>query len=222
MNTAKKYRVIVVDDYRVSRSFFEFMARSDENFELLESFSDADSALSFCRENEVDLVLMDILMRSGSDGLSIAEKIKAELPEIKVILVTSALESSWEERARKAGIESFWYKEYSEESLIDVMLRTMNGESVYPEEPINIDFGNAKKLDLSPRNLDVLRELTCGLTNEEIAARLNISVNTVRTHIQTMLNKTGYKNRLELMLHAASLGIVVSDRKLKDPNSLAE
>ena len=214
MSETKKYKVIVADDYRVSREFFEMLVRSDEHYELLASFSDADAAVEYCCTNKVDLVLMDILMRLGTDGLSAAERIKAEAPETRIILVTYALESTWEYRARQAGIESFWYKEYSKEPLLEVMSRTMKGESLYPKAPIDVDFGNAKKIDLTPRDLDVLRELMHGLTNEEIAARLGISVNTVRTHIQNMLNKTGFKNRLALVVHAASLSIVVSDQNM--------
>ena len=216
MSKSKKINVMVVDDYRISRSFFEMLIRGDAHYKLTASFADADAALEFCRanENKVDLILMDILMRSGTDGLSIAEQIKAEFSQIKIILVTSALESAWEYRARQAGIESFWYKEYSEEPLLEVMSRTMAGESLYPEAPIDVDFGNAKKIDLTPRDLDVLRELMYGRTNEEIAERLGISVNTVRTHIQNMLNKTGYKNRLELVVNAASIGIVIGDRNM--------
>ena len=212
MSESQVYKVIVVDDYRISRTFFEMMVRSDTQYELLASFSDADAALKFCYENKVDLVVMDILMRSGTDGLSVAEQLKAERPEIKIILATSALETTWEARARAAGIESFWYKEYSKEPLLEVMNRTMSGESLYPEAPIDFGFGAAKKSDLTPRDLDVLREMVRGLTTEEIAERLDISVNTVRTHIQHMLNKTCFKNRLDLVAHAASSGIVVGSQ----------
>lgn len=214
MKEKSKYSVIIVDDYRISRAFFEMMIRSDTHYEVLASFSDADEALKYCLGNKVDLVVMDILMRTGTDGLSVAERIKAVRPDIRIILATSALESTWEKRARAAGIESFWYKEYSKEPLLDVMDRTMRGESLYPRAPIDVGFGAAMKSDLTPRDLDVLREMVRGLTTEEIAERLGISVNTVRTHILHMLNKTGFKNRLELVSHAASLGIVVSNQQM--------
>ena len=212
--TEHKFRVVVVDDYRISRTFFEMIIGGDARYELLASFSDALSALEYCRDssNKVELVVMDILMRSGPDGLSVAEQMKDEMPKMKIVLATSASESAWMTRAKQSGIESFWYKEYSETPLLEVMTRTMEGESVYPDSPPDIEFGKAKKLDLTDRDLDVLREMMRGGTNEEIAARMGISVNTVRTHIQRMLNKTGFQNRLSLVVHAASLGIVVNDQ----------
>ena len=108
-------------------------------------------------------------------------------------------------------IDSFWFKEYHESSLLDIMDRTMNGESVYPGSAPDYEFGDTKKSELTERELEVLRELTTNRSNEEIAEKYNISLNTVKRHIQNMLNKTGYKNRLELAINAKSLGLVVHD-----------
>ena len=207
----EKYKVVVVDDYRISRTFFEMMVQSNECYTLAKSFSNAQDAFAYCCENPVDLVIMDVMMRMGIDGMTAAARIKAYDPAIRIILVTSTAESSWEDRAREIGVESFWYKEYSDESLVEVMNRTVAGERVYPKKPVDIELGSVMRVALTERDLDVLRELTLGYTNEVIAERLNISVNTVRAHIQSMLNKTGFKNRLALAVNAASLGIVVSD-----------
>lgn len=204
-------RVIVADDFRISRTFFEMLIKDDANYVLLASFSEARDAAAYCMDHDVDLVILDILMRSGPDGLAAAEQIKRARPDVKIILATSTTESVWEEMARRIGVESFWYKEYSEAPLLEVMNRTMAGESVYPEEPLDVDFGKAKRVDLTPRDLDVLRELMRGLSNEEIATRLDISINTVRTHVQNMLAKTGFKNRLSLVVNAARLGIVAAE-----------
>lgn len=119
-------------------------------------------------------------------------------------------------------MESFWFKEYSTISLTEVMDRTMNGESVYPDSPPNPEFGSAKKADLTEREQDVLRELTRNYTNEEIAQRLNISVNTVRTHIQHMLEKTGYRNRIDLAVNAKALGLVVHEEDRKENRTRKE
>ena len=70
-----------------------------------------------------------------------------------------------------------------------------------------------KRSDLTDRELEVLRELTGGLTNEEIAEKLNVTVFTIKRHIQNMLQKTGYKNRLDLAINAKALGLVVSEEE---------
>lgn len=118
----------------------------------------------------------------------------------------------WKEQ-KKIGVESFWFKEYSDVKLAEVIQRTANGESVYPTDAPDLPFGDTTKSALTDREIDVLRELTSGYTNQEIADRLNISVNTVRTHIINMINKTGYESRFDLALNAKALGVVVGKTK---------
>ena len=200
-----------MDDQYLARGFFEGLVRMSERYELAASLSGAEQAIAFCDEHPADLVLMDVMMKHGLDGLTCASSIKAGHPEVKIILTTSTAEAEWIDKARRAGIDSFWFKEYSEVSLTEVMDRTMNGESVYPDSLPNPEFGFGRKADLTEREQEVLRELTRNYTNEEIAQHLHISVNTVRIHIQHMLEKTGYKNRIELAVNAKTLGVVVHE-----------
>ncbi len=119
-------------------------------------------------------------------------------------------------------MESFWYKEYDQNSLVDIMDRTVRGESVYPGDLVDVPFGSVTRDDLTDREIEVLRELTASLTNEEIAEKLHISVHTVRRHIQNIMEKTGYKSRLDLALNARLLGIVISERDLKGCSPVTE
>ena len=91
------------------------------------------------------------------------------------------------------------------------MDRTINGESVYPDSLPNPEFGDVNKVDLTPREQDVLRELTANRTNKEIADKLGISSETVKRHIENLLSKTGYKNRIDLAVNAKMTGLVVHD-----------
>ena len=212
-----KVRVLVVDDQYVARSFFEMQVRMSKNYEMVASLASAEKAVDYCLKQQVDLVIMDVMMKYGLDGLTCAGIIKNSDPKIKIILTTSTAETEWIDKARAAGIESFWFKEYPDISLTEVMDRTMKGESVYPDDPPNPEFGNAEKVDLTERELEVLRELTINRTNEEIAEKMGISENTVRRHIQNLLEKTGYKNRIDLAVNAKTVGLVVHEAdRIKD------
>lgn len=215
---SEKIKVVIADDQYVARGFFEMYLKMAPDYELAASVATAEQAVNYCRRNPADLVIMDVMMRHGLDGLTCAEMIKKNKPRIRIILATSTAEYQWIEKARKAGIESFWFKEYSEQPLLEVMNRTMRGESVYPGKQPNPEFGDIRKVGLTSRELDILRELTTNRTNEEIAEKYGISLNTVKRHIQNMLNKTGYRNRLELAVDAKALGLVVheDDRKGRD------
>lgn len=208
---SERVKVLVVDDQYVARSFFEIHVEMATRYELVASLANAETAVAYCMEHPVDLVIMDVMMKYGLDGLTCARTIKNNRPQIKIILTTSTAEAKWIEKAKKAGIESFWFKEYSDIPLTEVMDRTMNGESVYPGLPPNPEFGEITKYDLSERELEVLRDLTRNLTNEEIAEDLNISSHTVKRHIENMLTKTGYKSRVDLAVNAKALGLVVHD-----------
>ena len=207
----EKARVVVVDDQYVSRGFFEIQVQMSLRYDLAASLSSAEQAIAFCMEHDVDLVIMDVMMKYGLDGLTCAKTIRRNTPGVKIILTTSTAEAKWIDEAREAGIDSFWFKEYSDVPLTELMDRTMDGERVFPDSPPNPDFGDAEKTDFSERELEVLRELTRNLTNEEIAVKLHISPHTVKRHIENMLMKTGYRNRIDLAVNAKTLGLVVHE-----------
>ena len=206
-----KARVLVVDDQNISRGFFEMYVRASVNYELAAGLRTAQEAVRYVDENKVDLLILDVMMQDGIDGLTAAEMIKQKHPEVKIILTTSTSETSWEQKAKDAGSESFWYKEYDEHGLLEIMERTLNGESIYPADEPNVPFGKITRADLTDREIEILRELTASRTNEEIAESLVISVNTVKRHIQNIMEKTGFESRLELAMNAKSIGLVVND-----------
>lgn len=203
------YRVLIVEDQEMPRQLLEIYINSDENYLHVGSISNAALAIDFCRHTQIDLILMDVMTDLGSSGLDAAELIKSQYPEIKIIIVTSMPEGSWLERAKKIGVESFWYKEVQKEPILSVMNRTMAGESIYPDETPLVNIGCATNHDFSERELEVLRELISGDSNSEIGKRLGVSASTVKFHIQNMLEKTGMHTRTELAASARSLGIVI-------------
>ena len=207
----ERIRVVVADDQNISRGFFEMYVRASSRYELAAALRSAQEAVDYLEEHEAELLILDVMMQQGIDGITAAGLIKQKYPEQKIILTTSTSETSWEEKARALGVESFWYKEYDEHSLIDIMDRTMKGESVYPAQPPRVSFGRVQRGDLTERELDVLRELTASLTNEEIAEKLHISANTVKRHLQNIMEKTGFSSRLELAMNARMLGLVVHE-----------
>ena len=157
----------------------------------------------------IDLILMDVCTAMGESGLAAAETIKRKYPHIKIIIVTSMPECSYMERAKAAGVESFWYKEISKEPILALMDRTVAGESVYPDKTPEVTLGNIGSYELSDRELEVLRELTSGDPDAVIAERLHMSVWTVRSHIRHMLEKTGFDSRTRLAVAARESGLVI-------------
>jgi DNA-binding NarL/FixJ family response regulator len=208
---SEKIKVVIADDQYVARGFFEMYLKMSPDYELAASVATAEQAVNYCRRNPADLVIMDVMMRHGLDGLTCAEMIKNNNPRIRIILATSTAEYQWIEKARKVGIESFWFKEYGDEPLLSVMDRTMAGERVWPDQPPTTMLGHAHSTDFTDRELDVLRLLVEGLTDREISERLFMSVSTVRYHVTNLIGKTGYSSRTELAVNAVRSGITIPE-----------
>ena len=121
-----------------------------------------------------------------------------------------------DEKARQSGIESFWFKTYSDISLLEVMDRTMAGESVYPEKAPGVMLGCLQASKLTKQQRSLLRYLTEGLSNREIAEKMYLSPNTVKDYLDDLMEKTGIHSRTALVAQASRLGIVVSETDRKN------
>ena len=205
----QKTNVMIVEDQELVRKYLEEVVNEASDLELKYSISNSDLADLYCKNGEVDLILMDVYTDYGANGLEASARIKTSNPEIKIIIVTSMPEFSYLERAKSAGVDSFIYKELNSESILDVVRRTISGENIYPLSTPEVILGNCSSKDLSYRELEVLREITTGDSNEEIAERMHLSVSTVKTHITNLMQKTGFKSRTELAIKARESGLVI-------------
>lgn len=202
-------QVLIVDDQRMPREYMERTISDSSNYTIAGSVSSADLAITICQRQHVDLILMDVCTTGNKDGIEAAAEIKAQFPKIKIIVVTSMVEVSFLERARNADVDSFWYKDISPESLIDVIDRTIAGEHLFPDETPRVKLGIASSADLTAKEIKVLRLVCDGLEYGEIAEELNCSVNTVKTHISHILQKTGYANKIRLAIAVTNKKFII-------------
>ncbi len=209
-----RVKVVVVDDQRLARMYVDLFVKSSTRYELAASIPFASDALDWCLTHSPDLVIMDVVMERGIDGLTAAARLKQERPGIKIILATSLAQPEWMAQAQAAGIESFWYKEYSRLSLLDIMDRTMAGERVYADNPPQAMLGELPTSQLSDRERRLLSCLTLGIPNKDIAERLHLSPRTVKNYLDELMDKTGIHSRTELAVKASRLGLNVSEEEL--------
>lgn len=209
-------RVLLVEDDPMARQLLEIYIDGSAVYELAGSVESALFAEAFCRTHPVDLVLMDVCTAMNANGIDAAKKIKKNMPRIRIIIITSQPECSFIDRAREARVDSFWYKSATAKELLTVMDRTMAGEQVYPDTTPSLKLGGALSEQFSERELEVLRLVVAGDTDAAIAEKLFISVATVKSHIQNMKNRTGFRNRTELAVRARESGLVICDQPLQD------
>ncbi len=203
------YRVLIVDDQRLTRQLFESIVSAACHYTVTAAIESALVADAWCAKGDIDLILMDVVMKDGSNGLDAAARIKRSYPKIKIIIVTSMPDPLFLRRAREIGVDSFWYKEVEAEPMLQVMDRTMAGEQVWPDIPPEVRLGRVCSTDFTDREIEVLRLLSEGLTDREIGDRLMMSVAAVRYHVGNLIGKTGFGSRTELAVNAVRSGLIV-------------
>ena len=203
-------RVLIVEDQRLARENMENYIHTSGRYRLAASITNAGMAEAACRQSGSELVLMDVCTENDESGIRAAEQIKRSMPHVKVIIVTSMVECSFLQKAREAGADSFWYKDAGKEELLEIMDRTMNGESVYPDESPVVMIGTAKSCEFTQAELDVLRLVVEGKSYRKIAEELSISPETAKWHISNMLQKTNFDSKTKLAVAVTKKNLIIN------------
>lgn len=201
--------VLIVDDSRIARKMMEYELEGMSGYNILTFIEDAQNAMPICMKCQVDLILMDVCTAGDSSGLVAADEIKKRFPQIKIIITTSMPEYTFIEKAKQAGCESFWYKDYGNVSLKDVIEKTIAGENVYPDKTPDVDIYGVPISKFTPAQLRVLRELAMGLSQEEVAKKLCLSRSVIKGHISHMCDKTNTSKTLQLVTEAIEKRVIL-------------
>ena len=213
-------RVLIVEDQKMAQENMEAIIKASENYTLAGIIPNAADAELFCMRGGVDLILMDVCTLRDENGIDAAEIIKRKFSRIKVIIVTSMAEHTFIEKAKAVGVDSFWYKDASHGELISVMDQTMAGEHIFPDKTPEVKLGLTTSYELTHFELDVLRALMQSTSDEDAANMLGCTKANIRWHVGKLLEKTGYRTRMELLIAVAqkNLIIVTPDKALDEEN----
>lgn len=213
-------KVLIVEDQRMAQENMEAIIKASDNYTLAGIIANAADAELFCMREPVDLILMDVCTARDENGIEACAVIKKKFKKIKVIVVTSMAEHTFLEKAREACADSFWYKDASHGELVDVMDRTMAGEHIFPDKTPEVRLGLTTSYELTHCELDVIRALMQSISDEDAATMLGCTKANVRWHLGKILEKTGYRTRMELLIAVAqkNLIIVTPDKALENEN----
>ena len=202
-------QVLIVEDQKMAQENMEAIISSSENYTLAGVIANAADAELFCVRAGVDLILMDVCTVRDENGIDACAVIKKKFPQIKVIIVTSMAEHTFLERAKAAQADSFWYKDASHGELLSVMDRTMAGEHIFPDKTPEVRLGLTTSYELTQPELDVLRALMQSTSDEDAANMLGCTKANIRWHLGKILDKTGYRTRMELLIAVASKNLII-------------
>ncbi len=202
-------RVLIVEDQKMAQENMESIIKSSESYTLAGTIPNAADAELFCMHSPVDLILMDVCTARDESGIDACAVIKKKFPKTKVIVVTSMAEHTFIEKAKEAKADSFWYKDAKCGELLSVMDRTMAGEHIFPERTPEVKLGLSTSYELTASELDVLRALMQSTSDEDAAALLCCSKANIRWHVGRILDKTGYRTRMELLIAVAQKNLII-------------
>ena len=198
-------RVLITDDHGVVRQGLRMFLSLDPDFEVVGEASNGEEALAMARDLGPDVVLMDLLM-PVMDGISATEKIRAELPDVEVIALTSVLEDASVTGAVRAGAIGYLLKDTDSEELSQAIKAAAEGRVHLAPEAAARLMREVRAPDspeaLTDREAEVLRLLARGKANKQIASSLYVSEKTVKHHMTNILQKLQARNRVEAALMA--------------------
>lgn len=212
-------KVLLVDDHALFRRGFASLMAGRANVEAIEEASNGFEAIEKARQLKPDLILMDICMPE-CDGLQATRVISAEMPEAVVVMLTVSDDDESIFEAIRSGARGYLLKNLDPDELFTLLDGVTRGEAPISrslairilqkcaEQAQQESQAQLQKIELTHRERDVLQLLTEGATNRQIAASLDITENTVKNHLRSILEKLRVQNRVQAAAYALRQGII--------------
>lgn len=196
-------KVLLIDDHAIVLDGIEAILSQNTELEIIAKLSDGHMALSYLKTNIIDLVITDYSM-PDMDGLSLVKKMKAQSPDVKVIMLSMHDESDIIREVLSAGLDGYILKKYAQKELLQAIDVVLNGGQYWSRE-VSIALLNTsyeKNDTLTDRETEVLKLIVSELNSREIAEKLFISERTVETHRKNLMRKTNATNTVGLVKYA--------------------
>jgi two-component system response regulator NreC len=208
-------RVLVVDDHAVVRAGLRLLLDAQNDIETVAEAGDAREAVFEARAQKPDVVLMDVMLGGGKNGIEATTDLIHEAPQTKVLVLSMQDDPRYVREAFAAGAKGYVLKEAADTELVTAVREVAAGGSyVHPVLGARMAAAEAEAArsatedPLSDRESEVLKLLALGHTNQEIAKALFVSVRTAETHRAHIMQKLGIHTRAELVRYAISKGLL--------------
>jgi two-component system, NarL family, response regulator YdfI len=210
-------KIIIADDHLIIRQGLRLILETENDFELIGEASDGAEALSLCKKLKPDVVLMDLRM-PNMDGLTAIEKLRADQPNIAVVILTTFNEDELMLRGLQAGARGYLLKDTDRATLFNTIRAAARGETLLKPEIMarvlsqanrsTAESKSSEPSNLTDRELEVLKAVAQGERSKEIAIHLGISERTVKAHLASIYNKLGVDSRAAAIAVAAQRGLL--------------
>jgi DNA-binding NarL/FixJ family response regulator len=209
-------RLILADDHPIVLNGLQQLFERHRDFRVVACCVTGEAALEAVRHEPADVLVLDLRM-PGLNGIDVLRVLGTEQRPCRVVVLTAALRDADVAELVRCGAKGLVLKESSPETLLDCVRRVHAGEQWIDRNTLIRAFGRAVRSEraareasalLTPRELEIVRMVSQGLRNREIATRLSISEGTVKIHLHNVYEKVGVDGRLELVLYAQDHGFL--------------
>lgn len=202
--------VVLTDDHRVVTRGLKMFLESFPDIRVVGIVSSGEELLAQVAGWSPQVVVLDLLMPGGMDGVETARRLHESHPEIRIVALTASVDEARLIGVLRAGACGYVRKDADPEVLLAAVRAAAQGRPfIDPSVAGGILSGPARSpSSVSPRELEVLRQIAFGRTNREIAERLFVSEETVKTHVARVLDKLGLQHRTQLVAYALKHGLV--------------
>lgn len=209
-------RTVLVDDHSVVRKGLRSFLESFADISIVGEAANGEEALARLDTWLPDVVVMDLLMPGGMDGIEATRQIRTLSPHTRVVVLTAATDDARVVAALRAGAIGYVRKDANPELLLSAVRAAAQDQSVLDPNVAgtvlqDLSQGSLPGQDLTEREMDVLRQLANGRTNKEIAEALVISQETVKTHVGNILAKLQLAHRTQAVIYALKQGLISLD-----------
>lgn len=204
-------KVLLVDDEQLIRSGLAILLNTYEDIEIVGQVANGGEAANFCKKEKVDVVLMDIRMPEVN-GIEGTKRIKADDPNIKVLILTTFQDAEYISQAMRLGASGYLLKDSSNEEIYEGIKIAMNNNIVLDGKIGNeiatlsmeseVVLFDPSEFDLSDKEVKIIQFVASGLSNQEIAEKLFLSLGTIKNNMSIILKKLNLRDRTQLAIFA--------------------
>ena len=197
--------ILIVEDQIMLKESLEYLINGQDDMKVVGTAEDAADAPELCRNLKPDMVLMDVVTKNNSSGITYTAQIHKEFPDIKIVVMTGLPDITFAEEAKKAGAHSFIDKNVENEHLFHVIRNTMKGLSIYSGHADRQPFA----AQFTEKEIAIIRLVCQGMTRDEIAKKLDVSESMIKQHITSILDKTGFDSISKFAIYAVGQNLIV-------------
>jgi DNA-binding NarL/FixJ family response regulator len=215
-----KIKIILVDDHRIVRDGIKALLSNEDNIVIIDEADDSDQLLAKLKHKKPDIIIMDISMPKLS-GIELLKIVNEDYPNIKVLILSMYTNEEFVFSAIKSGAKGYLPKNTSRKTLIEAIIKINNNEEYFSDEISNIilksyvknvrntdENKQAQKELLTTREIEILRMFAEGKTNPEIAEKLFLSIRTVESHKNHIMQKLELKTTVDMVKFAIKNNII--------------